>query len=85
MLRGIFLCRPQEIHWFLYQIRFMQPEAWRTFAEYLPASERGDLLAGYHRRLIDPDPAVHMPAAHRMEPLRRLVLDLGVPHRVAAA
>ena len=65
VLRGIFLCRPQEIHWFLYQMRFMQPEAWRSFAEYLPADERGDLLAGYHRRLIDPDPAVHMPAAHR--------------------
>jgi proline iminopeptidase len=65
VLRGIFLCRPQEIHWFLYQMRFMQPEAWRSFAEYLPESERGDLLTGYHRRLIDPDPAVHMPAAHR--------------------
>jgi proline iminopeptidase len=65
VLRGIFLCRPQEIHWFLYQMRFMQPEAWRSFAEYLPAAERGDLLAGYHRRLTDPDPAVHMPAAHR--------------------
>jgi proline iminopeptidase len=64
VLRGIFLCRPQEIHWFLYQMRFMQPEAWRSFAEYLPAAERGDLLAGYHRRLTDPDPAVHLPAAH---------------------
>ena len=29
----------------------------------IPESERGDLLAAYHRRLIDPDPAVHMPAA----------------------
>jgi proline iminopeptidase len=30
----------------------------------IPAGERGDLLAAYHRRLVDPDPAVHLPAAH---------------------
>ena len=63
VLRGIFLCRPLEIRWFLYDIRFVFPEAWRAFAGFLPAAERGDLLAGYHRRLVDPDPAIHMPAA----------------------
>ena len=62
-LRGIFLCRRREIGWFLYGMRAFAPEAWRTFAEFLPAAERGDLLAAYHRRLVDPDPAVHMPAA----------------------
>src|SRR4030067_69673 len=61
--RGVFLCRKREIDWFLYGMRGFAPEAWRTFAEFLPAAERGDLLAGYHRRLVDPDPAVHMPAA----------------------
>ena len=64
VLRGVFLCRPLEIHWFLYDMRFIYPEAWRAFAEFLPEAERGDLLGGYHRRLIDPNPAVHMPAAH---------------------
>jgi len=64
VLRGIFLCRPLEIRWFLYDMRFVFPEAWRAFAEFLTAAERGDLLASYHRRLVDPDPAVHMPAAH---------------------
>jgi proline iminopeptidase len=63
VLRGIFLCRPSEIQWFLYGIRTVFPEAWRSFAGFLPEPERGDLLAGYYRRLIDPDPAVHMPAA----------------------
>ncbi len=63
VLRGIFLCRPSEIQWFLYGIRTVFPEAWRNFAGFLPEAERGDLLAGYYRRLIDPDPAVHMPAA----------------------
>jgi proline iminopeptidase len=63
ILRGIFLCRPSEIHWFLYGVRNFFPEAWRTFAEFIPQAERDDLLAAYYRRLTDPDPAVHMPAA----------------------
>ncbi len=63
VLRGIFLCRPGEIDWFLYGLRAIFPETWRTFAGYIPEAERADLLAAYHRRLVDPDPAVHMPAA----------------------
>ncbi len=63
VLRGIFLCRDREIDWFLYGMRAFFPEVWRAFAGFLPEAERGDLLANYHRRLIDPDPAVHQPAA----------------------
>jgi proline iminopeptidase len=63
ILRGIFLCRKSEIDWFLYGLRTVFPEAWRNFAHFLPEAERGDLLAHYYRRLTDPDPAVHMPAA----------------------
>ena len=63
VLRGIFLCRKSEIDWFLYGLKAIFPEAWRTFAHYIPESERGDLLTAYHKRLVDPDPAVHMPAA----------------------
>ena len=65
VLRGIFLGRRAEIDWFLHGIRGYFPEAWRAFAEFIPESERGDLLAAYHRRLTDPDPAVHLPAARR--------------------
>jgi proline iminopeptidase len=63
VLRGIFLATRAEFDWFLYGARAIFPEAWRAFAHFLPAVERGDLLAGYHRRLTDPDPAVHLPAA----------------------
>jgi proline iminopeptidase len=63
VLRGIFLCRAEEIDWFLYGVRRVFPEAWRGFVEFLPADERGDILNAYHRRLLDPDPAIHMPAA----------------------
>ncbi|HEX3097849.1 MAG TPA: prolyl aminopeptidase [Usitatibacter sp.] len=63
VLRGIFLCRRSEIDWFLHGLRAIFPEAWRAFSGYVPEDERGDLLTSYHRRLIDPDPGIHMPAA----------------------
>ena len=63
VLRGVFLCRDWEIDWFLHGIRLVFPESWRAFAGYIPEDERDDLLAAYHRRLGDPDPAVHLPAA----------------------
>ncbi|MGB8183091.1 MAG: prolyl aminopeptidase [Stellaceae bacterium] len=63
VLRGIFLCRQSEIDWFLYGMRAVFPEAWRNFSGFIPDNERSDLLAAYMRRLMDPTPAVHMPAA----------------------
>jgi proline iminopeptidase len=63
VLRGIFLCRAAEIAWFLYGIRRIFPEAWRAFSGFLPEAERGDLLAGYYRRLLDDDPRIHLTAA----------------------
>ncbi|MEM7225419.1 MAG: prolyl aminopeptidase [Pseudomonadota bacterium] len=63
VLRGIFLCRKSEIDWFLYGMKAVFPESWDAFAGHLPEAERDDLLGGYCRRLTDPDPAVHLPAA----------------------
>lgn len=63
ILRGVFLGGQTEIDWFIGGMGKFFPEAARTFAAYLPATEREELLEGYYRRLIDPDPAVHMPAA----------------------
>jgi len=63
VLRGIFLARESELDWFMHGMRYVFPEAWRAFSEFLPPSERGDLLGNYYRRLAHSDPAVHMPAA----------------------
>lgn len=63
VLRGVFLASAAEIDWFMNGMGRIFPEAHERFASFLPADERGDLLAGYHRRLTDPDPAVHGPAA----------------------
>ena len=63
VLRGIFLCRPSEIEWFLYGLKNIFPDAWDKFVAPVPPAERADLLSGYYNRLMDPDPAIHMPAA----------------------
>ena len=63
VLRGIFLGRQIEIDWFMHGIAQVFPEEHRAFAEFLPPNERGDLLGNYIRRLNNPDPAIHMPAA----------------------
>ena len=63
VLRGIFLMRKREIDWFLYDMRTIFPEAWASFAGYIPEVERDDLLEAYWRRLNDPIPHVRMQAA----------------------
>ncbi len=63
ILRGIFLGRARELDWFLYGLRTVFPEAWRKFVEPLTEAERGDILHSFHRRLMDPDKSVHLPAA----------------------
>ncbi len=63
VLRGVFLGRPPELDWFLHGMRAVFPDAYAAFAGHIPEAERGDLLAAYLRRLTDPDPAIHLPAA----------------------
>ncbi len=63
VLRGIWLSRPSDLEWWFKGIRMFFPEYWQEFAEHIPPAEREDLLKAYYRRLIDPDPAVHLPAA----------------------
>ncbi|HYZ23113.1 MAG TPA: prolyl aminopeptidase [Rhodopila sp.] len=63
VLRGVFLGRKQEVDWFLHGMQAVFPEAHAAFCNFLPESERGDLLGSYLRRLTDPDPTIHLPAA----------------------
>jgi proline iminopeptidase len=63
VLRGVFLGRAQEVAWFLHGMQSVFPEAHAAFAGFLPEPERADLLGAYLRRLTDPDPSVHLPAA----------------------
>jgi proline iminopeptidase len=63
VLRGIFLCRQLELDWFMGGIAAIFPENWRAFLDHLETGDRHDPLRAYHRLLMDPDPAVHGPAA----------------------
>lgn len=63
VLRGVFLGRQSEVEWFLHGLKRVFPDAWQHFTEALPPEERGDILGSYLKRLTDPDPRVHQPAA----------------------
>jgi len=63
VLRGIFLCTPPEIDWFINGIKWFMPEAHAAFAAPIPEAERGDLLRAYAKRLFCGDPAIYLAAA----------------------
>ncbi|MDL9978220.1 prolyl aminopeptidase [Microbacterium sp. ASV49] len=64
VLRGIFTLRSAEIEWF-YEggASAIRPDQWEDFLAPIALLERARLVEAYHRRLNDPDPAVHVPAA----------------------
>ncbi|MES9971467.1 MAG: prolyl aminopeptidase [Candidatus Thiodiazotropha sp.] len=64
ILRGVFLCRDEEIDWF-YQHGASQvfPDYWEDFVAPIPEQERDDLLHAYHRRLIGDNDIDRMAAA----------------------
>jgi len=63
VLRGIFLCTPSEIEFFLYGVQWFYPELYDDFIAPIPLEERGDLLKAYARRLLCDDPQQYWPAA----------------------
>lgn len=63
VLRGIFLCTPAEIEWFMYGVQWFFPEAHARFVESIPEAERGELLQAYARRLFSDDSAENLQAA----------------------
>jgi proline iminopeptidase len=64
ILRGIFLCRPRDIHWFYQEgASFLLPERWQDFLAPIPEAERDDLVSAYYRRLTGKDEVGRMAAA----------------------
>lgn len=64
ILRGVFTLRRHELEWF-YEggASAIFPDLWEDFIAPIPVLERHRMIEAYHRRLVDPDPAVHGPAA----------------------
>jgi proline iminopeptidase len=64
ILRGIFLCRPKELHWF-YQsgADYIFPDAFEKFVNFIPEKERHHLMTAYYQRLTSHDPVIRLKAA----------------------
>jgi|TARA_B110000503_G_scaffold131242_1_gene205559 proline iminopeptidase len=64
ILRGIFLCRDEDINWF-YQdgAGRIFPEYWQQYTQVIPESERGDMVAAFYRRLTGDNDFKRMAAA----------------------
>lgn len=64
VLRGIFLLRPEEIHWFYQEgASALYPDSWEAYLAPIPKEEQGDLLNAFHRRLTSNDEAIRLAAA----------------------
>ena len=64
VLRGIFLLRPEEIHWFYQEgASALYPDSWEAYLTPIPKEEQGDLLNAFHRRLTSNDEAIRLAAA----------------------
>jgi proline iminopeptidase len=64
ILRGIFLCRPQEFDWFYQEgASRLFPDYWEDYLAPIPADERGNLMQAFYKRLTGPDQIAQMHAA----------------------
>ena len=64
ILRGIFLCRPQDFHWFYQEgASRLFPDYWQDYLAPIPPEERGDLMRAYYKRLTGTDEIAQMQAA----------------------
>ncbi|MEO1374626.1 MAG: prolyl aminopeptidase [Cyanobacteria bacterium J06635_10] len=64
ILRGIFMLRQKELHWFYQEgASKIFPDAWEEYLKPIPPEERGDLLNAYYKRLTSEDRKVRLEAA----------------------
>jgi proline iminopeptidase len=66
VLRGTFLARTCDLDWFMGAgtgAGRIFPEYWAEFVSHIPAAERGDLVAAYHRRIHGGDTGGRVRAA----------------------
>ena len=64
ILRGIFLCRQQDLQWF-YQYGASQvfPDYWQAFIEPIPVAQRENMIEAYHQLLTGNNELAKMNAA----------------------
>ena len=79
VLRGIFMCSPSEVDWFLNGIQNFFPKEHAAFVAPIPVAERGDLLTAYEQRLFSDDPEQNLAAARTWSRYEGSCLHL-LPH-----
>ena len=64
VLRGIFMCRKSELHWF-YQdgASHLFPDAFEPYRNHIPTEEQSDLISAYYKRLTSENVEVRRAAA----------------------
>jgi proline iminopeptidase len=66
VLRGIFLCRPEDIAWFYQQgASALFPDYWQDYEAVIPEQERVDMVGAYYRRLTSDDKQEQLIAARQ--------------------
>lgn len=64
ILRGIFLCRDQDIDWFYqYGASLLLPEYWQDYLAPIPKNQRNQLVSAYYQQLTGDDELARMRAA----------------------
>jgi len=64
VLRGIFMLRKREIHWYYQEgASRIYPDEWEGFLAPIPEEEHQDLLSAYYRRLTSEDEDTRLEAA----------------------
>jgi proline iminopeptidase len=63
-LRGIFMLRQQELKWFYQEgASHIYPDAWESYKNAIPESERDDYISAYYKRLTSDDKNIRAQAA----------------------
>jgi proline iminopeptidase len=92
ILRGIFLCRREDLLWFYQEgASRLFPDFWDDFSAQIPAAERGNMIAAYHRQLTGENQIQQMSAAKAwacwegrtatLKPCQDVVDSFTEPHR----
>ncbi|MCX4247268.1 prolyl aminopeptidase [Paraliomyxa miuraensis] len=64
VLRGIFMLRQRELHWFYQEgASAIFPDTWEGYLAAIPKEEHGDLMKAYYARLTSDDSTVRLAAA----------------------
>jgi proline iminopeptidase len=76
VLSGVFLAREAEQKWMWHHLRFVYPELWDQLQAFLNEGERGDPGLALMRRVLDPRPEIHGPAAVMLSRYEAQTLDV---------